>query len=59
MVKDNPLDIENTKEKQDEDIELQQAATAHPEWYSCKAFNGIADVLCYTPSQVMTHPIGK
>ncbi len=27
MVEDNPLDVENIKEKQDEDNELQQSAT--------------------------------
>jgi hypothetical protein len=33
MAEDNPLDIENIKEKQDEENDLQQAATKHPEWY--------------------------
>ena len=32
MVEDNPLDIENIKAKQDEDNDLQQSATRHPEW---------------------------
>ena len=31
MEEDNPLFIENIKEKQDEDNDLQQAATKHPE----------------------------
>ena len=48
MVEDNPLDIENIKAKQDEDNDLQQSATRHPEWYSRKTFNDITDVLCYT-----------
>jgi hypothetical protein len=48
MVEDNPLDIENIKEKQDEDNELQQSVTRHPEWCSCKTFNDVEDVLCYT-----------
>ncbi len=48
MVEDNPLDIENIKEKQDEDNELQQSATKHPEWYSCKTFSNVDNVLCYT-----------
>ena len=48
MVEDNPLDIENIKEKQDEDNDLQQSATRHPEWYSRKTFNDIADAWCYT-----------
>ena len=48
MAEDNPLDIENIKEKQDEDNDLQQTATKHPEWYSCKTFDQVTDVLCYT-----------
>jgi len=48
MVQDNPLDVENIKEKQDEDNHLQQSVMRHPEWYSRKTFNDIADVLCYT-----------
>jgi len=48
MVEDNPLDIDNIKEKQDEDNDLQQSTIRHPEWYSCKTFNNISDVLCYT-----------
>ena len=48
MEEDNCLDIENIKEKQDEDNDLQQTATKHPEWYSCKTFDQVTDVLCYT-----------
>ena len=48
MVEDNSLDIKNIKEKQDVNNELQQSATRHPEWYSCKTFNNVEDVLCYT-----------
>jgi hypothetical protein len=48
MVEDNPLDIEKIREKQDEDNELQQSATRHPEWYSHRTFNNLEDVLCYT-----------
>jgi hypothetical protein len=29
-VEDNPLDLENIKEKQDEDNDLQQSLTKHP-----------------------------
>jgi hypothetical protein len=39
MVEDNPLDIENIKEKQDDDNEIQQSSTRHHEWYSHKTFN--------------------
>jgi hypothetical protein len=48
MEKDIPLDIENIKEKQDEDNDLQQTATKHPEWYSPKTFDQVTVVLCYT-----------
>jgi hypothetical protein len=58
MVEDNPLDIENIKEKQDEDNDLQQSAIRHPECYSRKTYNDIPDVLC-TPNRVMIHPIGR
>jgi hypothetical protein len=34
MVEDNPLDLENIKEKQDEDNDVQQSLTKHPNWYS-------------------------
>ena len=48
MVENNPLNMENIKEKQDQDADLQQSATQHPEWYSGKNINSIANVLCYT-----------
>ena len=48
MLEDNPLDIENIKEKQQLDNELQQSATKHPDWYSQKRFNDVTNVLCYT-----------
>jgi hypothetical protein len=48
MEEDNPLDRENIKEKQYEDNDIQQTATKHPEWYSCKTFDQVTDVLCYT-----------
>jgi hypothetical protein len=47
MVEDNPLDLENIKEKQDEDNDLQQSLTKHPR-YSCKNINDVNDILCYT-----------
>ncbi len=31
MVENNPLNMENIKEKQDQDADLQQSATQHPE----------------------------
>ncbi len=48
MEEDNPLDIENIKDKQDEDNDLQQTAIKHPDWYSCKTFDQVTGVLCYT-----------
>ena len=48
MIEDNPLNIENIKEKQNQDAGLQQSATRHPEQYSRKDINTVTDVLCYT-----------
>ncbi len=48
MEEDNPLDIENIKEKQDQDDVLQESAIKHPECYSHKNSTSVADVLCYT-----------
>jgi hypothetical protein len=48
MVEDNLLYLENIKEKQDEDNELQQSLTKHPTWYSCKNINDVNNILCYT-----------
>jgi hypothetical protein len=43
-----PLDLENIKAKQDEDNDLQQSLTKHPNWYSHKNINDVNDILCYT-----------
>ncbi len=48
MVEENSLDLENIKEKQDEDNDLHQSLTKHPTWYSCKNINDINNILCYT-----------
>ena len=48
MIENNPLNMENIKEKQDQDADLQQSAIRHPEWYSCKNINTVTNVLCYT-----------
>ena len=48
ILEDNPLDIENIKERQLEDNELQQSVIRHPEWFNHKTFNEVTDVLCYT-----------
>ncbi len=42
MVEDNPLDLENTKEKQDEDNDLHQSLTKHPTWYSRNTDNWVS-----------------
>jgi hypothetical protein len=48
MDEDNPLDLENIKEKQDEDNDLQQSLNKHPDWYSRKNINDVNNILCYT-----------
>ena len=48
MVEDNPLDLENIKERQDEDDRLIQSTVKHPTWYSRKTINDVEDILCYT-----------
>jgi hypothetical protein len=48
MVEDNSLDLENIKEKKDEDNDLQQSLAKHPNWYSCKNINDVDGILCYT-----------
>ncbi len=49
MVEDNPLDLENIKEKQDEDNDLQQSLTKQMTLMT----------YCVTPSQVTMQPIRK
>jgi hypothetical protein len=48
ILEENPLDIENIKEKQAEDNDLQQSVIRHPEWFSHKTLNEVTDMLCYT-----------
>jgi hypothetical protein len=48
MVEDNPLDLENIKERQDEDDNLMQSTVRHPTWCSRKTINDVEDILCYT-----------
>jgi hypothetical protein len=48
MVEDNPLDLENIKERQDHDEKLMQLTVKHPEWYSHKMINDVVYILCYT-----------
>ena len=48
MVEDKPLDLENIKEKQGENNDLQRSSTKHPTWYSHKNINDVNGILCYT-----------
>jgi hypothetical protein len=48
MVEDNPLNLENIKERQDHDEKLMQPTVEYPEWYSHKTKNNVDDILCYT-----------
>jgi hypothetical protein len=50
MFEDNPLDLENIKERQDHDEKIMQSAVKYPEWYSRKSINDVEDILCYTKS---------
>jgi hypothetical protein len=47
MVEDNPMDLENIKERQDHDKKLLQSTVKYPEWYTCKTINDVDDILCY------------
>jgi hypothetical protein len=47
LVEDNPLDLENIKEKQDGDNDLSRSILKHPTWYSPKNINDVNDILCY------------
>ncbi len=48
MVEDNPFDLENIKERQDEDDRLIQSTVKHTTWNSRKIINDVEDILCYT-----------
>jgi hypothetical protein len=50
MVEDNPLDLENIKERQDHDKKLMQSSVKvkYPTWYICKTINDVEDISCYT-----------
>ncbi len=47
MVEDNPLDLENIKERQDHDEKLIQSTVKYPEWFTCKTINDVDGILCY------------
>jgi hypothetical protein len=58
MVEDNPLDLENIKERQDNDEKLMQSVVKYPEWHNCKSINNLK-TSCVTLNQVMIQPTGK
>jgi hypothetical protein len=45
MVEDNPLDLENIKERQVYDEKLMQSTIKYPEWYTRKTFNNVDNIL--------------
>jgi hypothetical protein len=47
IVEDNPLDLENIKERQDHDEKLMQSKVNYPEWYTRKTINDVDDIVCY------------
>jgi hypothetical protein len=47
MVEDNPLDLENIKERQDHDEKLMQSTVQYQEWYIRKTIKDVDDILCY------------
>jgi hypothetical protein len=50
MVEGNPLELENIKERQNEDDRLTQSTVRHPTWYSRKTIINVEDILCCTKS---------
>jgi hypothetical protein len=48
IVEDNLLDLQNIKDRQDQDRKLTQSTVKCPEWYSGKAINDVEDISCYT-----------
>jgi hypothetical protein len=47
MVEDNPLNLENIKERQDHDEKLMQSTVKYPEWYTHKTIRDVDDIVCY------------
>ncbi len=47
MAEDNPLDLENIKERQDHDEKIMQSTVKYLEWYTRKTINDVDDILCY------------
>ena len=47
LVTDNPLDMENIKEKQDADHTLQQHAAKYSDCFMHRRVGTVDDILCY------------
>jgi hypothetical protein len=47
MVEDNPLGLENIKERQDHDEKLMRSTVKYPEWYTRKTISDVDDIMCY------------
>lgn len=58
MVKNNPLDIDDIKEKQNADIDTQHLLRKYPQWFSQKTIN-VTDNFCVTPNPVIIQQTGK
>jgi hypothetical protein len=58
MVEDNVLDLENIKEKKDENHDLYQSLTKHPIDSVMRTLM-MSTTYCATPNQVTMQPIGK
>ena len=56
---ENPLDLENIKNLQDSDEELQKLKDKHPEIYFYKDINKTKDILCYVRPGKNKDKIGK
>jgi hypothetical protein len=56
MIEDNPLDLENIKERQDHDEKLMHSTFKYPDWDSRKTINNVEDILCYTkPGDILAN----
>ncbi len=58
MVEDNPLDLENIKERQDHDEKLMQSTVKYPECTLVRP-STMLTTLCVTLNQVIIQPTGK
>ncbi len=59
MVEDNPLDLENIKEKQEENNDVQQSSKQNIQIGIVVRTLMTLTTQCVTPNQVTMQPIGK